>query len=276
MFKRYFRGVRGRAHHKVVVQRNRAAVVIQTYFRRFKAQVDVLETLLEKDAATIIQATWRALIEHRHFNNLMTSVKIVQRLGRGFLIRKDITKQHIAAMTIQQAWWNWVDYADSQIAAVVIQRRIRGILARKYVRCFASRLRAATKIQKIWRGYCQTIIFAITREFTISIQKMARGYLVRKNRSMERIVGAALMIQKTWRGFFAQVQYNLDVLDIVSIQTLVRAKMASKMLSRRRNAVACLQGAVRCALSRSVAQKLRLERAQERIQNNAAIVCQVR
>ncbi len=211
----------------------------------------------------------------RRFDQTIACFVRIQCAWRGFLVRKSIKHQHFAAMTIQQAWWSWVDYADSQVAAIQIQRRIRGILARRYCQKIISLFEAVTKIQKIWRGYCQSIVFEITREFAISIQKLVRGFLVRKSFSMEKMSAAAVVVQKTWRCFFAQLQYNLDVLDVVCIQCLVRTKAARKVASRRFIAIACLQRAVRCALARRKLQKVQLQREYQLKQNNATIVCQV-
>jgi myosin heavy subunit len=272
---RCFRGSLGRERFFSVWEREQAALVIQQYFRRYNAELDFLEEVLERDAAIHIQTCWRALKERRRFQTTVVAAIGVQRVAKGYLVRKDLQHQHLAAMTIQQAWWSWVDYADSQVAAILIQSRWRGISARRFSRDLAVRHQAATDLQKVWRGYFQTIVFAITREVSISIQKVARGYLVRKNLPIQRMSRAAILLQKSWRGFSAQIQYNLDVMDIVSIQTLARARIAQKIVKRRSTAVAGLQGAVRCALSRRALLRLRLEQEHEIRRNNAAIVCQV-
>ena len=191
------------------------------------------------------------------------------------MVRKGLQSQHQAAKVIQQAWWSWVDYADSQVAAILIQSRCRGIFARQYCRDLIVRHQAATSLQKIWRGYIQSILFVITREISVSIQKTFRGYLVRKNLPMQSMSRAAILLQKTWRGFAAQVQYNLDVMDIVAIQCLVRVRLARKIMIRRTMAMVCLQGAVRCALSRGALMRLRLDEEHNRLRHKAAIVCQV-
>lgn len=231
--------------------------------------------MLERDAATRIQACWRAMSGRQQFQTTLFATVELQRMARGYLVRKEVERLHLAAMTIQQAWWSWVDYADSQVAAILIQSRWRAIVARQFTRDLVVQHQAVTEIQKIWRGYIQTIMFAITREVIISIQKVVRGHLARKNLPLRRLSRAAVLLQKTWRGFSAQVQFNLDVMDIVSIQSLVRSRIARKTITRKIMAVACLQGAVRCALARQLLTKLCLERDHEILEHNAAIVCQV-
>lgn len=262
-------------HFFAVWEKEQAAVVIQQYFRRYIAELDFLEAVLERDAAARIQACWRARKGRQHFQVTVAAATVLQRVAKGYFVRNDLRHQNVAAMIIQQVWWSWVDYADSQVAAILIQSRWRGVSSRQYCEDLKERHQAATNVQKIWRGYFQMIVFAISREVTISIQKVARGYLVRRNLPVQRMSRAAVLLQKTWRGFSAQVQYNLDVLDIVSIQSLARARIAEKVTRRRCMAIACLQGAMRCALSRRALLQLRLQQEHQLLRNNAAIICQV-
>lgn len=256
-------------------ERQHAAVVIQKYFRRYEAQLDLLEAVVERDAATSIQTTWRAFQGRCLWHKARGAVIDVQKSWRGYLDRRELQRRNHAAILIQKTWWNWVEYADSQVAAILIQSRWRGVSARYRYQQFVAQHKAATTIQKVWRGYCKAIVFEITRELIISIQRAMRGYLVRKMLPMQRMSRAATLLQKTWRGFAAQVQFNLDVLDIVSVQSLARMRLAKKSAERRVHAIARMQLAMRCALARRVLHRLRLQHEYQIRQHNAAIVCQV-
>lgn len=232
--------------------------------------------MLERDAASLVQSTWRSFKERCRWVKKINAVLTIQKSARGRLIRKKIQQEHLAAITLQKAWWRWVEYADSQVAAILIQSRWRGIMVRAVHHSIGEQRHAATVIQKVWRGYCKAIMFAIRREFAISIQKVTRGYLSRKILSLQRLSQAATLLQKAWRGFLAQVQFNIVMMDIVSIQNLARLQIARRTSRRRLSSVSCLQGAMRCALSRRALNGLRLKREHELRQEHAAIVCQVR
>jgi hypothetical protein len=275
LIQRCFRGFLGRECFFSLLERELAAIIVQKYFRRFTAHLDLLEAMLERDSAITIQTTWRSHQHQRSWSTLLLSVVNIQKAGRGFMVRDELRRRHCAATIIQKAWWSWVEFADSQVAAILIQSRWRGIMGRNYLQYLVVQHSAATTLQKIWRGYCQAVVFDINRELTISIQRVARGYLARKNLPIHLLSRMAIVVQKTWRGFMAQVQFNMDLMDIISIQSLARLRMAGKVARRRIRAIGCLQGAMRCALSRLALLRLRLEREYRFRQNNAAIVCQV-
>ena len=240
----------GRARVQNLLERKQSAIIIQKYYRRFMAELIALEYAMERDAATRIQSVVRGWSANNRFRTIVFSTIELQRLGRGYLARRELQTQDAAARVIQRAWWDWVDYADHQVAAILIQKLVRGVLARRQFEEMVHHHEASTAIQKIWRGYVQSTMFQISVEFTIAIQKVFRGYTVRKNLPMQHMSRAAIVIQKTWRGFWAQVQFNMDVLDVVAIQTLARARLAKIAVVRRREAIHCLQRTLRVALTR--------------------------
>jgi myosin heavy subunit len=240
------------------------------------AQNDYFTRLLERDSALCIQRLWRGFVCRDEFECAVHSTIDLQRVARGLLVRCEVKRQQHAASTIQQAWWDWVDYADMQLAATIIQNHWRAVSARKqYAKRILER-NSVCAIQRVWRGYCQSTTYAITVEFIISIQRVTRGFLIRKELPIRRCRDAATNIQKAWRGFSAQVQFQLDILDIISIQTLARRNIALKDCARRVHSVVVLQGGIRCALARRALIERCENRKTQRRRSQAAIVCQVR
>lgn len=273
---RCFRGFLGRARFFVVWEREKAAIMIQQYTRRYFAQVQFAEILYRREAASSIQATWRGFLARQEYFAMSRAAVVLQRIVRGHIARCTQQYQHKAATIIQQAWRSWLDYVDSQMGATIIQSVWRRFLAQREAKSLGVQKAAATIVQKMWRGYRHAIVFAISREFAISIQKIARGYLVRKEIAFQHVQLSAIVLQKVWRGFSAQIQYHLTILDIVSIQSLARRKFARKLAQRRAEALLILQGSVRCALARRALFE-RITLRNERIQQtHGAVVCQVR
>jgi abnormal spindle-like microcephaly-associated protein len=273
--KRCFRGSQGRSHAFELWERQQASIAIQCFFRRRKAEYEFIELFVRRGSSSSIQRIWRGYVCRQEFTFTRYSAIDIQRVARGFLTRNEIKRQHYAALTIQQAWWDLVTYWDMQRAATIIQSKWRGVCGKRKLDENIKQRDSAVAIQRIWRGYYQSIMYAISIESSILIQKVGRGFLARKRLPVRRCRNAAIAIQGVWRGFSAQVQYQLDLLDIISIQNLVRQNIAKKERIRRAESVATLQGAVRCALARR-ALWARLEEIEiERQRYHASITCQV-
>jgi myosin heavy subunit len=176
----------------------------------------------------LIQRVWRGYACRQDFLLDRDSAVSIQRTARGFLARKELKRQQYAALVIQQAWWGLVAHWDMQLAATLIQSRWRGVCAREQFATNILRRDSACAIQRTWRGYYQLIVYAITLESTISIQKVARGFLARKKLPVLQCQVDVTTIQSVWRAFLVQVQYELDLLDIISIQNLARQKIVMR------------------------------------------------
>jgi myosin heavy subunit len=256
-------------------ERQQASIVIQCLFRRRKAEHEFIEFVVRRSSSSSIQRIWRGYVCRQDFSFARYSASDIQRVARGFLARNEIKRQHYAALTIQQAWWDFVTYWDTQRAAMIIQIKWRGVCEKRKFDESMKQRDSAGSIQRIWRGYYQSIMYAISIESIILIQKVGRGFLARKRLPVRRCRNAAIAIQRVWRGFSAQVQYQLDLLDIISIQNLVRQKIAINGRIRRARSVAILQGAVRYALARRALWARFEELEIKRQRYHAAITCQV-
>mmetsp|Transcript_66492 Transcript_66492/g.152320 ORF Transcript_66492/g.152320 Transcript_66492/m.152320 type:complete len:1053 (-) Transcript_66492:162-3320(-) len=163
---RYFRGIQGRQRFQIFDderqaqrRRVRAAVVLQS-FARGEAAKKLVQTVREArlaklhNAATFIRKQY---LRHRYHFMFMRMIK---------------------------------DYKSKSVYAVVIQRHVRGLLARRWIEnqrsSAAESIWAATEIQRIWRGnlgrlYADAFFEQVwSRELAAArMQRNIRGWLVR-------------------------------------------------------------------------------------------------
>jgi abnormal spindle-like microcephaly-associated protein len=156
----------------------------------------------------------------------------------------------IAASKLQLAWWSYVSRQDQEFASQLIQKMWRGVLDRQKYDCLRQEYLAACLIQRTWRGYSQQITFLILVESTLLLQRVTRGFLSRKETSLQRSQSAAIFIQKLWRGFSQQVKYQIDIMDVICVQCLARRRLAQTLRNKMLRAALVLQCATRCAVAR--------------------------
>jgi len=269
-FQRVYRGAKARAYASVERSHRAAAITIQTFRRKCKAQEHLRIMKRNELAAIRIQTAWRCYFERVEFLYALDSASRIQRLIRGFMTRSLVSRKNSAALIIQRTWWSCVDRWDSEGATTLIQAQWRGFLARQIYAAKVEEYLAAQTIQRLWRGFQCLREYRRGRVAAICIQTRFRGVQTRKTVDVALYRKAALKIQNIWRAFSAQVQYQLDVLDIVTVQSLARRMSAIAESKRRRRAVVVLQGTVRCSLARRARSNLLKERI-----NAAACVIQI-
>jgi myosin heavy subunit len=184
----------------------------------------------ENVAATKLQARWRAY--HVRRVRLDAAAVRIQRCARGYIVRKEMKRQH---------------------AAAVIQKHAKGMLVRKQL---SELSKAATALQRVARGkqarqeckvHQQNLLKA-----TMVIQRSMRRWKARKlamERRSERDarearVKAAIVIQSVVRGRKGRVkaekrkrEYLAEVEErraAIRIQSLVRRKQAEKHVDNLR------------------------------------------
>ncbi|KER19709.1 hypothetical protein T265_15470, partial [Opisthorchis viverrini] len=219
-------------------RRNRAAILIQSHWRRLLARQQFAK---QRSAAIYIQSWWRAQLAKQKWLSIRLWVIDLQRTGRrylvrtqvsrlvfeaeqanraavriqscwrGFLERRRLSKKRSAAVRIQ-AWWRGQlvrrKWRETCQAVVIVQAYIRGFLARRRVaqlRRTAVQLRAATVIQAFWRGL-----------------------VVRRRLSNERL--AASRIQHWWRGRIAHQRFVRTYQAQKS--ALIRGKIGTTAIQR--------------------------------------------
>lgn len=248
--------------------------MIQRSFRRYTAVRITNKLSQQRDSAIVIQSTFRRFIAHEKFLDYRYFIIEMQRTFRGYVARKELKAKDYAALVIQQAWWSYVAEVEMEIAAICLQKTWRGVLGRRKCIEQATYRDAASVIQKVWRGYNQSLVYSITLQSSIVLQKTIRGFLGRKAISVNRYRNAATSIQKLWRGFSVQVQYQIDIFDIVCVQSLVRRFLSKRDYMKRTNALSILQCAYRCSIARrQMAVKIQ-DRMEQRLRYRSAIIIQ--
>uniref|UniRef100_A0A2K5DAF1 Assembly factor for spindle microtubules n=1 Tax=Aotus nancymaae TaxID=37293 RepID=A0A2K5DAF1_AOTNA len=196
--------------HFLMIQRHRAACLIQAHFRGYKGRQVFLR---QKSAALNIQKYIRAREAGRRerikYIELKKSTVILQALVRGWLVRKRILEQrakirllhftaaayyHLKALRIQRAYKLYLALkkANKQINSVIcIQRWFRARLQQKR---FIQKCHSIKKIEH--EG--QERLSQQTRAASV-IQKAVRHFLLR--RKQEKFTSGIIKFQALWRGY---------------------------------------------------------------------------
>uniref|UniRef100_A0A671WPM1 Methyl-CpG binding domain protein 3b n=1 Tax=Sparus aurata TaxID=8175 RepID=A0A671WPM1_SPAAU len=159
--------------------------------------------------------------------------KVFFRAGQvAFLERLRAEKLRVAAMIIQSRVRGWLArtrYTRICWATVTIQRYWRGALARR----LALTLRyskAALVIQKTYRMVVVRQLFLMIRQATITIQAFTRGTLERRRYRLLVAERAAVLLQARVRGWLARRAYRRVRAAVVFMQCCVRRRAARREL----------------------------------------------
>nr|XP_017822011.3 abnormal spindle-like microcephaly-associated protein isoform X2 [Callithrix jacchus] len=196
--------------HFLMIQRHRAACLIQAHFRGYKGRQVFLR---QKSAALTIQKYIRAREAGRRerikYIELKKSTVILQALGRGWLVRKRILEQrarirllpftaaayyHLKALRIQRAYKLYLALknANKHVNSVIcIQRWFRARLQQKR---FIQKCHSIKKIEH--EG--QERLSQQNRAASV-IQKAVRHFLLRKKQ--EKLTSGIIKCQALWRGY---------------------------------------------------------------------------
>ncbi|KAL3923320.1 MAG: hypothetical protein SGILL_001724 [Bacillariaceae sp.] len=220
-------------------QRYKAATCIQCSWRMTSAK-----TLSEKyKSARTIQATWRGFQAYTDYIFLIVDVLVVQRKVRQWLAIKranDVRKEK-AAVTIQKTWKMHkaqVNLLYSLVHIIMVQSIARRFLSNRIVAertvAYTDALivrqekdKAATSIQKAWRGFWAFSHFIIVRYEVTRIQALMRRRLAKRNCDLR--LGCVILIQATARRFLAS-----KVIRNMAVQEALVASHAQEL--RERNA----------------------------------------
>ncbi|XP_047665505.1 abnormal spindle-like microcephaly-associated protein isoform X2 [Tachysurus fulvidraco] len=207
-----------------------AATVIQTCFRRYKAQVCYIAV---KCAATIIQQRYRAHLLSRKtltsYQRMKTATISIQSAFRGWKVRRNLQNAHHAATIIQahvRGHLQLVVYRRQKWAASILQRQFRAyklkdkvqkqyIAVKKAALCIQSAYRAmrvrrkisemqrATKvIQRKYRMHKQYREYQALKQAAVFVQRRYRANVLtnRQRESYCALQKAAITLQAAFRG----------------------------------------------------------------------------
>ncbi|PVH67756.1 hypothetical protein DL98DRAFT_637461 [Cadophora sp. DSE1049] len=117
-------------------------------------------------------------------------------------------------------------YLKARDAIIFTQFIIRKHLAWKYVQ----KIKAATTIQRIWRGKRQRTSLDVVRNNVTLIQAAAKGFLRRREIMNTRTREAAVLIQKMWRLRRHIQSWRRYKRGVIIMQTLWRVKCARRRI----------------------------------------------
>ncbi|XP_077968525.1 uncharacterized protein LOC120344825 isoform X2 [Styela clava] len=229
-------------------KRNRAASIIQAYYKRYKQRKQFKQY---KDATLIIQRIWRMkkMIhpQRKEFLKLKSAVILIQSLYRAKKANKLVEQlkkeqiERIAAASKIQHYWRGAlmrkDYLKKKKNAIIIQNWFRNLRAARSQRSeYLAYKSAVMKVQIQWRATLemrkQVAIYSTKREAAILIQNVFRQYAANKR------VNAVVCIQRKWRAILLmrefRSQYLLQKSATIKIQCAVKCFLARKTLERVR------------------------------------------
>ncbi|NWQ68255.1 ASPM protein, partial [Neopipo cinnamomea] len=256
----------------------RAAIKIQTAFRAHAARVKHKAVV---QASIVIQRWYRNCRtgNRQRLNFLKTRVAVLslQATFRGWKVRKQIGRQHVAATVIQSAFRKFMALKKFRLmshAVLTIQRRYRASVVgqkqrQEYVQLRNSvvRLQAiwrrktvrktiqkqhslATIIQTYYRMYVNQQKYKKVRQATLVIQKYFRAYGMKKSQRAIylKTKAAVLVLQSAYRGMTVRKQLNKLNKAATTIQAAFRSYLAKKEYGRLRSAAIAIQRRYRAVI----------------------------
>lgn len=118
-------------------------------------------------------------------------------------------------------------FLEARSATLLFQSMTRGYIARKQAQDIR-RTKAATTIQRVWRGTKDRKRFNEIRNNIIMAQAVAKGFLRRREILNTRMGNAAVIIQRTWRARRGMREWRSYRSKVVIAQSLWRGKTARR------------------------------------------------
>lgn len=205
-----------------------------------------------------IQALARMFLAKLAAEKRIERIVVVQSLIRRWKCLRYLSSCKFFAIQLQACYRGYIAREEAIIvhaqtfAATQLQACYRGISSRSKMRYESY---CATKIQALWRGFLEHLIYCDVVESAILIQSIARMRRQRKmflfvqnaRRVLEeqmqaaREEAAALKLQTFWRSSSCRLRFCNTVIDIVIVQSVIRRwsgfRLAKKMQTERHAAI---------------------------------------
>ncbi|NWV40623.1 ASPM protein, partial [Grantiella picta] len=276
----------------------RAAIKIQTAFRAHAARVKQKAMV---QASIVIQRWYRNCKDgkRQRLNFLMTRAAVlsVQAAFRGWKVRKQIQRQHVAATRIQSTFRKFMavkkfklvkytvltiqryyrarvlgqrqrqEYIQLRNTAVCLQAVWRGKAVRKTIQ---KKHHLATIIQSYYRMHINQLKYKKLRQATVVIQKYYRAYRMKKTQRAIYLEtkAAVLVLQSAYRGMIVRKQLNKLNKAATTIQAAFKSYLVKKEYERQRSAAITIQRRYRAVINAKCQRQryLSLKRATVKLQ----------
>ncbi|XP_065531390.1 abnormal spindle-like microcephaly-associated protein isoform X2 [Lathamus discolor] len=262
---------RGYKARKMLKLEYRAAVKIQAAFRAHAARMKYKAMV---QASIVIQRWYRTYKNgnRQRLNFLMTraSVLSLQAAFRGWKVRKQIRRQHVAATKIQSAFRRFMALKKFRLmnhAVLTIQKHYRAsIIGQKQRQEYIQLRNSVVLLQAIWRGktvrktiqkkhglatiiqsyyrmHVNQLKYKKLRQATLVIQKFFRAYCMKKAQRAAylKTKAAVLVLQSAYRGMTVRKRLNKLNKAATTIQAAFRSYLVKKDYERLRSAVIAVQ-----------------------------------
>lgn len=219
------------------------ASIIQAWYRGYHARVNYKREV----AALRIQAAWRGFQCYTDYIFALVDILVVQRTVRQWLARRTVTgmRKENAATQIQATWrryraqkvllYSLVHIIIAQSVArrflsrFVVQKRVSEVEA--ITKEEARKFKAATAIQKVWRGFWGYSHYIIIQYEITRLQAVVRAKLARQS-------------------------YNLRLGCVIIIQATIRRHLARKVVASKLLTDALTEGAILQLRERNAAKRI--------------------
>ncbi|XP_062987736.1 abnormal spindle-like microcephaly-associated protein homolog [Elgaria multicarinata webbii] len=255
--------LRGWQARKWIRKQHAAAITIQSAFRRYKA---LKGFRMVRNAALTLQQHYRARVlsrkQRQEYVVICSRIIQLQAAWRGSLVRKQIQRQHEAAVVIQSYYRmhiNQTKFKCFRGAVVTVQRWCRAtILARSKRQEYLALKKAALKMQAIYRGVRAQRKIQRMHRAAVSIQAMFKMH--QDNVRYWRMKHSATIIQRRYRAFSKGKKEQEKYLELRSasliLQAAYRGMKVRQELKTLRQSVISIQSFYRMYRQRKSFQKL--------------------
>ncbi|XP_041504869.1 abnormal spindle-like microcephaly-associated protein [Microtus oregoni] len=213
----------------------KGAVVIQNFYRAYKAQVRQREKFLQvRGAAICLQAAFRGHKVRQIIKQQSAAALTIQRVFRGYRQRRKFQTVLQSAVTIQR-WYRAhkiacdvrTQFLKTRVAVVSLQSAYRGWRVRQQLR---REREAAVKIQSTFRMVLAQKQFKLQRTAAVVLQQRVRAWAAGKRQRSEfaELRCAVLVFQAAWKGKMLRRQIERQHRCAALIQSYYRMHVQRK------------------------------------------------
>ena len=244
---------RRRRVEKTLAKQHRAATLIQSMYRKHTAQTHYSQL---KHSVDVITNYWRATLLARQQRNeylaQRQAIILLQSRARGMKTRNTIARYHKAATTIQASYRCYKQrsvYLSTKASVSVIGYYWRAtLLARKDRQTFLNKKHATITLQSHFRRSRVQRMIASKHRAATKIQSIYRCYS--RRREYLSLYQSVRTLQCYWRATLLAAQCRKEFIkqrsSIVLLQAHVRGILVRNMLKKQHQAATAIQTMFRC------------------------------